>query len=75
MPDEYSIFLWVLMTYCQMNMQDFQLGCDPLIVEYFRLQPVNLIIIRRVTRSVDSQQRIKTTDEKTVHCQMIQNTT
>ena len=49
MPDEYSIFLWVLVTFARSrNMQDFQLGCDPLIVEYSRLQPVKLTIIRRV---------------------------
>ena len=64
MPDEYSVFIWVLVTYCQMNMQDFQLGCDPLIVEYSRLQPVKLTIVRnKYTRSVDSHQRIKTTNE------------
>ena len=48
MPDEYSVFLWVLVTYSQVNMQDFQLGCDPLIVEYSRLQPVKLTIIGSV---------------------------
>ena len=48
MPDEYSVLLWVLVTYCQMNMQDLQLGCDPLIAEYSILQPVKLTIIRRV---------------------------
>ena len=64
MPDEYSVFLWVLVTYCQMNMQDFQLGRDPLKVEYSRLQPVNATIVRnKYTRSLDSQKRIKTTDE------------
>ena len=64
MPDEYSVFLRVFVTYCQMNMQDFQLGCDPLIVEYSRVQPVKLTIVRnKYTRSVNSQKRIKTKDE------------
>ena len=64
MPDKYSVFLWVLVTYCQMNMQDFQLGCDPLIVKYSRLQPVKLKIVRNnYTRSLNSQKRIKTADE------------
>ena len=50
LSDEYSVFLWLLVTYCQMNMQDFHLSDDPLIVEYSGLQPVKLTIIRREQR-------------------------